>query len=321
MNDKILICGVGSIGERHICNLLTLGYENLILYRTKNTPFRTIKREFPVFTSLSKALDEKPDIAFICNPTHLHMETALICANAGCHLFIEKPLSHNLNHVELLMAALETRNRLAMVGYVLRFHPCLQKAQEWISVGKIGKVVFARTQWGEYLPDWHPWEDYHQSYAANKNMGGGPALTLSHEMDIMLWLFGKVRKVKGLTNHNSSLGINTEHAVDLLIQFENGITANIHLDYIQKPPARRMEIIGDHGKIIFYYYQNKLRYIPCVEGQEQEVYKAPNGFVRNQLFVEELKYFFQCLQKGDTPALDIKNGAEVVRCALLGMQE
>jgi predicted dehydrogenase len=321
MTKKILICGVGSIGERHVRNLLTLGYENLILYRTKNLSFRTIKQEFPLFTSLSEALEEKPDVAFICNPTHLHLETAITCAKSGCHLFIEKPLTHDLSQVKTLNTVLEMQNKQAMVGYMMRFHPCLKKMQEWISSGKIGKIVYARTQWGEYLPDWHPWEDYRQSYAANKNIGGGPALTLSHEIDMMLWLFGKVRNVKGLMNHNSSLEIDAEHAVDLLIQFENGITANIHLDYIQKPPARNTEIIGDQGKIYFDYYQNEIRAIFSLEGQEQEVYKAPEDFDRNQLFIDELKYFFECLQKREPFSSNVNNAVEVVKCALHGIQE
>lgn len=321
MKYKILICGVGSIGERHIRNLLKLGFEDLILYRTRNIDCRTIKLELPVFTSLSKALAEKPDIAFICNPTHLHMETAIICANAGCHLFIEKPLSHNLKGIEELNVTLKKHKRQAMVGYMLRFHPCLKKAQEWINAGKIGKVVFARTQWGEYLPDWHPWEDYRQSYAANKNMGGGPALTLSHEIDMMLWLFGEVQQVKGISNYNSSLEVDSEHAVDILIYFKSGITANIHLDYIQKPPSRNTEIVGDKGKLYFDCYQNEIQFIPCFKGQKKEVFRTQDGFERNQLFIEELKYFFQCLENDTTPMSDVKNASEVVRVAISGVQE
>ena len=99
---KILICGVGSIGERHIRNLLTLGYEDIILYRTSNSQLRSLNQNLKTFNNLDEALVQKPDVAFITNPTSLHLNTAISCAMAGCHLFIEKPLSHSLEGVDKL---------------------------------------------------------------------------------------------------------------------------------------------------------------------------------------------------------------------------
>ena len=115
MKYKILICGVGSIGERHIRNLLTLKYDDIVLYRVINKPLRTINVDFPVFTSLEKALKEKPDIAFICNPSHLHMQTAIDCAKAGCHLFIEKPLCNNLDGINELNNIILQKNKQVMI--------------------------------------------------------------------------------------------------------------------------------------------------------------------------------------------------------------
>ena len=60
---------------------------------------------------------------------------------------------------------------------MMRFHPCILKMNSWVNEGKIGKVIHYRSKWGEYLPNWHPWENYKQSYAGKKEMGGGPALT------------------------------------------------------------------------------------------------------------------------------------------------
>ena len=214
-----MICGVGSIGERHLNNLLKLGYDDIILYRKRDMQLRTIENSFQVFKTLESALREKPDICFICNPTHLHIPTALKCADAGCHLFIEKPLGNSLKDINQLNRILKKKNKKAMVGYMSRFHPCLIKGKEWIEDGRIGKVVFARTQWGEYLPDWHPWEDYRESYAAKKSMGGGPALTLSHEIDTMLWYFGKVKSVIKNSNYNSDLEISCEHSCDIIANF------------------------------------------------------------------------------------------------------
>ena len=316
MNYKILICGVGSIGERHLNNLLKLGYDDIILYRKRDMELRTIKNTFQVFKTLESALREKPDICFICNPTHLHIPTALKCADAGCHLFIEKPLGNSLKDINQLNRILKKKNKKAMVGYMSRFHPCLIKGKEWIEDGRIGKVVFARTQWGEYLPDWHPWEDYRESYAAKKSMGGGPALTLSHEIDTMLWYFGKVKSVIKNSNYNSDLEISCEHSCDIIANFNNGITANIHLDYIQKPPVRNMEIVGTKGRIYFDYYKNEISIIPSLNKKLSTNKKLNYRFERNSLFIDELKHFFHCVKNGNDPQSDISSAMEVVKIAL-----
>ena len=316
MNYKILICGVGSIGERHLNNLLKLGYDDIILYRKRDMQLRTIENSFQVFKTLESALREKPDICFICNPTHLHISTALKCADAGCHLFIEKPLGNSLKDINQLNRILKKKNKKAMVGYMSRFHPCLIKGKEWIEDGRIGKVVFARTQWGEYLPDWHPWEDYRESYAAKKSMGGGPALTLSHEIDTMLWYFGKVKSVIKNSNYNSDLEISCEHSCDIIANFNNGITANIHLDYIQKPPVRNMEIVGTKGRIYFDYYKNEISIIPSLNKKLSTNKKLNYRFERNSLFIDELKHFFHCVKNGNDPQSDISSAMEVVKIAL-----
>lgn len=311
-----MICGVGSIGERHLNNLLKLGYDDIILYRKRDMQLRTIENSFQVFKTLESALREKPDICFICNPTHLHIPTALKCADAGCHLFIEKPLGNSLKDINQLNRILKKKNKKAMVGYMSRFHPCLIKGKEWIEDGRIGKVVFARTQWGEYLPDWHPWEDYRESYAAKKSMGGGPALTLSHEIDTMLWYFGKVKSVIKNSNYNSDLEISCEHSCDIIANFNNGITANIHLDYIQKPPVRNMEIVGTKGRIYFDYYKNEISIIPSLNKKLSTNKKLNYRFERNSLFIDELKHFFHCVKNGNDPQSDISSAMEVVKIAL-----
>ena len=292
---KILICGVGSVGERHIKNLTSLGYKDIILYRERNLPLRTIDYQLPIYTELDRALNQQPDIAFICNPTHLHMETAIRCAEKKCHLFIEKPISDTINFQAELKNLLKKNSRIAMVGYMMRYHPCILKMKEWVNQEKIGRVVNFRATWGEYLPDWHPWEDYRGTYAALKDMGGGPALTLSHELDIPLWLFGKVEKVVGISNFNSDLELTVEHGIDILIGFKNGVTANVHLDYIQKPPKRITEIVGTKGRIEFDYYSNQT-ILYTHNNPEGEKFVLDDSFDRNDLFVFELKDFLDSIK-------------------------
>ena len=309
---KVLVCGLGSIGERHINNLLTIGYEDIVVYRKRNLPLRTLDREFLSFSSLKEALSTNPDVAFVCNPTHLHLSTALSCIDSGCHVFVEKPLSNSTNGLANLKVLAEQKSCKVMVGYMMRFHPCLQTIKKWIDAGVIGQIVYLRSQWGEYLPDWHPWEDYRTSYAASKTMGGGPGLTLSHELDTMLWLAGEYTEAVAMKNYASMLELETEHGIDLLIRFKTGATGNLHMDYFQSPPARTLEVIGTEGRLQFDYFNSMLARYKLKGEEAEEIYDVSQTFDRNDLFVNEIKYFLNAITSDSQVEPGIEEGIQVI---------
>lgn len=326
---RILVCGVGSVGERHIKNLFALGYNEIAVYRARNVPFRNVNVSIPIYTDLKKALaDFAPTVTFVTNPTAFHVPIAIEAARANSHLFIEKPISHNLDKIDDLCHILASHGGLAMVGYMLRFHPFFKQLKSWLDEGPsgiLGRPIFLRTTWGEHLPDWHPWEDYRQSYAAHAAMGGGPALTLSHDLDLLVWLFGVPDKVVGLPNSKSPLDMNVEHCIDMLLGFKHGVTANVHLDFCQRPPSRVWELICSHGKVeidilagTLTRWESTIGEIHSSQESPQtpgEVQTLPETFERNDLFLEELRYFFLCVNAGKQPIPDIPTGAESVRIA------
>ena len=308
---RILICGVGSAGGRHLQNLESLGHKNIILYRSNNHNTKHHVGDYPTYNELDDALACKPDIAIISNPTHLHLSTSITCAEADCHLLIEKPLSHKIERTDTLKQIADDLNLKILVGYMLRFHPCLMRAKDWIDSGHIGNVIYARSTWGEYLPDWHPWEDYRDSYAGRKSMGGGPALTLSHDLDIMNWFLGNPVKVQAIGNSHSDLQIDTDHAIDILAQHE-GSTSNIHLDYFQKPSVRYYEFVGQEGKITFDYYSNITRLYKFNHADIQEDVFTLENFSRNDMFIEELKHLFKCIKYDNQPKIGLDKALATV---------
>jgi predicted dehydrogenase len=170
-NHRILISGLGSIGRRHLANLETLGYTDIAFHRSGKSTIDDPLPDHPSFSTLGEALEEfKPAVVFICGSSHTHMQVALESATTGAHLIIEKPLSHSLDDIAKLETLTTGRNFKVMVGYMMRFHPLLLRISDMIGNQAIGDLVHLRSQWGEYLPDWHPWEDYRDSYAANKSM-------------------------------------------------------------------------------------------------------------------------------------------------------
>ncbi|MEO6096581.1 MAG: Gfo/Idh/MocA family oxidoreductase [Fibrobacteria bacterium] len=332
---RVLVCGMGSIGERHVRNLIALGVERIaVVRRSAGAGYRTLDRELPCHSSLDEALRTfRPQLTLICNPTSLHMDYALRAAKARSHLLVEKPLGRDLSGITELENVLAENGCKAMVAYMQRFHPLNILVRDWIRKGEngpLGRPLHYHASWGEYLPDWHPWEDYTQSYAARRDLGGGPALTLSHEFDMLLWFFGKPERCVGLPGSGSDLRLQCEHSVDALAGYAGGLVAHVHLDYFQRPPRHRYELIGTRGRATMDYLSGELILERNPGGDEvtpqgmqrgdAEVHRVPEGFDRNAMFVDELKYMFECIEKDLDPHPSIAEAGESIRLALRSLE-
>jgi len=233
---KFLIAGLGSIGRRHLRNLRALGQEDIILYRTHQATLPDAELgDLPTFTELSLALAEKPVGVIVANPTALHLEVAIAAAKAGAALLIEKPVSDGLAGLGELQSALIRSSKPAMVGFHFRFHPVLNQVKALLESGQLGKPLSARVNWGEYLPGWHPWEDYRRSYAARADLGGGVVNTLSHPLDYLRWLLGEVESVSAWTGKLSALELDVEDHADILIHFAAGEAASVQSGLLSAP--------------------------------------------------------------------------------------
>jgi len=171
---KVLIAGLGSIGRRHLRNLLALGVDDILFYRTHKSTLPDEELEsFPVEENLETALNKQPDAVIVSNPTALHLDIAIPAVQKGCHLFLEKPIAAEYDQrVEELVSLAGLMDVKTLVGFQFRFHPVLFQIKEILDSGELGRPLSFNVHWGEYLPDWHPWEDYRLSYAARKDLGG-----------------------------------------------------------------------------------------------------------------------------------------------------
>jgi len=304
-DDYCLIVGAGSIGERYIRNLWELGHKNIVVLRRKNLPFRNIAQaRVQVTTSWDEALLLRPKIAFVCNPTSMHLSSAMVCVENGIHVLVEKPLSHTIDGLPELAAKAIEKNTLVQVGYMMRFHPFLNKVFQLILHESFGKLLQIQSHWGEYLPDWHPWEDYRESYAAKSALGGGVALTLSHDLDLANWMAGaKVIKCQKNFNFRSGLQVDVESGADFLLQYGNGVNANVHLNYFQKVKERFYQYIFEDAVVKIDFFRNEL----IVSKKEGETIEYLEGFDRNDLFLQQIKYFFSAI---DHPSSSQSNIAE-----------
>jgi predicted dehydrogenase len=310
-NDKIIIIGFGSIGKRHCQNLFSLGYRNV-------TVFDPVKKTFNNFNSINRlnkinvetARDFK--IAFICSPNNLHIKHALICAQAGCHLFIEKPLSHNLKKIKELKKICEEKKIINMVACNLRFHPCAKFAKKYIDGNKLGKVYGISHEFGYFLPYWRPGHDYRKNYAKKKSTGGGIILDDIHEFDLLSWLnsFEKILEAKFIFDKVSNLEIETEDMCLASFKFANKVIGSVRCDYLQQNESRNFKVIGEKGNLEVdliaeaVYLKNK--------SKNQKLLQI-NRKNDNDDFINEVKYFFAAISKKQKTFNDVKDACEVLK--------
>jgi predicted dehydrogenase len=265
---------------------------------------------------LETALAGKPDAVFVTNPSSLHVPVALAAAEAGAHLFIEKPLSDDLDDVARLVATVERRALVALVGYQLRFHPCWRTVKTLLDAQAVGTLLAVRFEVGEYLPGWHTYEDYRQMYASRRDLGGGVILSQIHELDLVYWLFGMPRKVFALGGHWSGLQIDVEDTASILLECPHGgrsLQVHVQLDYVQRPPSRRCEVVGEAGKIVVDLHVPEVR---VVAADGHVAIHGVTDFKRNDLFLDELRHFLACVGGGARPVVSARDGARSLEIAL-----
>ena len=329
---KILVVGLGGIGQRHIRNLRTLMGDQveILAYRSRRLkhlitdkleikPRADVEERFNirVFKDLSEAIFQKPSAALICNPSSLHIPVALAVAKEGVNLFIEKPLSHTNEGVSELLAIAAQRKLVTIVGYQMRFHPCLLFLRGLLAKGAVGRVLAARIEIGSYLPTFHTYEDYRQMYASRRELGGGVILSQIHEIDYIFWLFGMPRRVFALGGKLSSLEIDVEDVASILLEHvvdDHRVVVSLHQDFIQRPPRRTCEVIGDAGKVhVDFEALTGCHFNRSGEIEERVEFKV---FQRNQLFLDEMRHFLSCLKGDEKPMVTLEDGAQSLCIAL-----
>lgn len=314
-----LICGLGSIGRRHLRVLKSFGEHNYIAYRSskKSDKDKDVNDEIYDLKDLQNL---KIDGALITNPTSLHIETAIEIAKHGIPLFIEKPLGKNLERIEELQALTEKQNLSVLIGYNLLYHPAIVSIEKLIEEKKIGKIISAKAQFGTFMPGWHIDEDYKKSYAANTSMGGGAVLTSIHEQNYLTYLFGDVTNIKAMEVGGNVIGIDAEEGVEILIKHNSGVVSNVHLNFFQKPYYRNLQLIGTEGTI---FWDFMIPEIKILKKENTEVIKLGNDAMEllDISYINQMKHFIDIIEKKSEPKINLTDGINDMKVALKILKE
>jgi predicted dehydrogenase len=262
------------------------------------------------FDKIDAALETDPDIAFVTNPTHLHVKTATECARAGCDVFVEKPLSNDREGIEELCSVTNDRDLVTMIGCQLRFTPILDRVKDIVTDGSMGSVLSFEAYSGSYLPDWRSDQDYRESYSADPEAGGGAVLDLIHELDYTHWLFGPFDDICGRTGRVSSLDIDSEDIA--LMTLESGqLLGSVHVDYCRPVPRRTLEVIFEEGVVTANFIDQT---ITLQRGNSMELKSF--DYDRDDLFCMQLDHFLKAVELRQSSRNDVHEAKEVLNLAL-----
>jgi predicted dehydrogenase len=308
---KIGVVGYGSIGKRHVMNLMSLGYRDITLFREKGKGNEfNLKEEYDSVTFSQ----EDFDFLVISNPTTFHYRTASPFIKTNKNLFIEKPVVFQESELDGMMELLASYTGIGMVGYNMRFHPCIKRIRQILDEGKIGDSYSSRFFVGQYLPDWRTGQDYRKGVSAHKHLGGGVVFELIHEIDMALFLFGQpVSEINSIALKSSDLVIETEDISEILYLADRNVIVSIHQDYLNRDYRRTIEIIGSKGTLFCDLKSSEIR---IISSQASTVLNETIPFDRNDMYLDMIKYYTCCVKGKIMAVPDLTESLESVQIAL-----
>jgi len=311
---KALVVGLGSIGKRHVDNLLKIPNMSIVILSSRKIVKKN--KRVKIVNTIKDAVVMKPDFAIIANVTSVHVSTAIQIAKKGIDLFIEKPLSNSLHGIERLEKIVNEKKLITMMGCNFRFDKSMIMIKKILENKSLGKIISVHAENGSFLPNWHQYEDYKKGYSARKELGGGIIFTNIHELDYLYWFFGEVIKGYATIGKVSDLKINVEDLAEIILKFKNNTIAHVHLDHFQRPDSRICKIIGTKGLLTWNYQKAHLKLYKYSD-KSWHVLIHEKNYNRNYMYQKELEHFLTCIKIRKNTINPLNEGIEILKIALL----
>lgn len=311
----VAVVGYGSIGRRHSDNLAKLGVSRRLVVRRQGTvnPTFTPPDDVQVMYSVQESIQAGIDLALICNPTALHIATAQEFFRAGVPILIEKPLAASLSQAERFVDDVEQSGVSAGMAYCLHYHPAYVMAREYVQQGKLGVIERAGAWFESYLPDWHPWEDYRQSYAARAELGGGVLPTLDHEIDFVLWCFGPPQSSSVQSWRSGTLDAGVDDSAKITMNYPAHVV-DIDLSFCQRERRRGFEFVGNKATLSFSFEQQRLQIVDRETANKQTLWHEPEYDV-NDMYLATLRDALNAIAAGRPLPVPLRAGLDALRVA------
>ena len=311
---KVLFVGLGSIGIRNLraCQSVRPDYQYFALRSGRGSATSSLQdslSQLPqVVQDIGQVRELRPDIAWICNPTHAHASSVRDLAESCRSFFIEKPLAHTTQDLNEMEKVLTGNKALFFYGCVMRHHPVVQAVKELLDSGTLGRVLSYTIHCGSYLPDWRPHSDYRKSYSAKKSEGGGVHLDLIHEFDFAQLWFGRFKSLSGYCGRVSDLELDSNDLCLATSLHDAGARGQISLNYFERKPRRTFEITLSKGTITGDLIASRLSWTDLSKESTKDF-----PCERDDLYRSQARQVFEVLEKGSPSPWNLKDAAELNR--------
>ena len=313
--DKVLIVGFGSMGMRYF-QILRRHYPKIkvkILRHSmpNNNSINDESQEF--LYSTEEALSFKPNLAIIASPAPHHLKVSNFLAKQKVHLLIEKPISSNSKGLSDFFDFCNNQGIHVMTAYNLRFLPSLIEFRKLIEQNIIGKMLTVHSEVGQYLPSWRD-SDYRKTVSAQRKLGGGVLLELSHEIDYLLWIFGPIDWFKAHITKQSDLEIDVEDTADIIFGFNkvssHQLTGSLKMDFIRHDKTRFCEVIGEKGTLKWNGITGVVELFPKNGSKWKLLFSdVPD---KDYTYLQEVKHFFSLITENKIPVTSDREGLDTI---------
>jgi len=297
---KFLIVGLGSMGKRRIRNLRALGENDVIGFDVQPQRREEAHQKYGLkaFPTFEEALSQKPDAVIVSTPPDRHMPYAMEAARRNLHFFIEASVV--LDGIEDLITECKGRNVVAAPSSTMRFNPSIQTMKRLVEQEAIGKILAFNYHCGQYLPDWHVYEDY-RTYYVSKRATGGCREIVPYELSWITWMLGPVKSLSCMKGRLSRLEADIDDIYQVLLQLENGILANFQIDVIARVPYRYFKAISEEGVMIWDWERRLVRVYNASTKEwkdyQQEKGIAVEGYVLEEdMYIKEMEHFIGAIK-------------------------
>lgn len=318
MRHRVLVIGVGSIGERHLRCFRATGRAEVALVEVRDAVRRLVADRYGVnsaFADLDAALEHHPDVAVIATPAPLHVAMATRLAETGIHILVEKPLSIGLDGIDRLQDAVQRRGVTAAVAYVYRCHPLLTAMRQAIGGGRIGQPVELVAVAGQHFPTYRP--AYREIYYADRAAGGGAIQdALTHLVNAGEWLLGGIDRLVADAAHQVLEGVSVEDTVHLLAR-HGPVMATYSLNQHQAPNEMTITVVGTAGTVRCEFHRHRWRWIERPDEPWHDEPIAP--LERDTLFIAQANAFLDAMEGRSGVLCSLDDGIQTLRVNLAAL--
>lgn len=293
--EHVLIVGLGSMGKRRVRNLQRLGVKKITGFDPREDRREEAARAYSIDTvaDIERAWSLAPDAVVISTPPDLHVRYARDAVHHGRSFFMEASVVDD--EMEALAREAAAARVVAAPSCTMRFQPSVRTMKRLVDDGRVGRILAFTHHSGQYLPDWHPWEDYRRFYAGQRRTGACREI-VPFELIWLTWIAGPVSGVTALKGKVSDLDVDIDDVYQVLLRLESGALGHLLVDVLARSPIRRCTFVGSEGTLVWDWSEKRVLLYDARERAmttfEEEQGTVQPGYVHaEEPYVEEMRTY------------------------------